>query len=198
MKVCQKCGTQNSDGSNFCVNCATPLNTPLEKAFSSQNAIASPLSISPKKKARPGKDGIPKKTGIVAYFKGYDKTLSMYLLYWVQNNVLNLCEANRKSPVTISIPKENIITIVKSGEVVSYSSVKGGGVSVGGAIVGAAIAGPVGAVLGGRKKVKSTTVTTDSRRVILQFKENNVEKSLLLGYSIYDELCLFCADKVTS
>lgn len=57
------------------------------------------------------------------------------------------------------------VTVSTSGSKYSTTDVSGGGVSIGGAVVGAAIAGVPGAVIGGRKKVKSKEVVHDDRHL---------------------------------
>lgn len=59
------------------------------------------------------------------------------------------------------------VTISTSGSKYSTTNVSGGGVSVGGAVVGDAIAGVPGAVIGGRKKVKSKEVVHDDRHLYM-------------------------------
>lgn len=57
------------------------------------------------------------------------------------------------------------VTVNTSGGRYSTTEVSGGGASIGGAVIGAAIAGVPGAVIGGRKKVKSKEVVHDDRHL---------------------------------
>lgn len=59
------------------------------------------------------------------------------------------------------------VSVSTSGNKYSTTEVSGGGVSVGGAVIGAAIAGVPGAVIGGRKKVKSKEVVHDDRHLYI-------------------------------
>lgn len=57
------------------------------------------------------------------------------------------------------------VTVFTSGSKYATTNVSGGGASIGGAVVGAAIAGVPGAIIGGRKKVKSKEVVHDERHL---------------------------------
>ena len=57
------------------------------------------------------------------------------------------------------------VTVNTSGSRYSTTEISGGGASIGGAVIGAAIAGVPGAVIGGRKKVKSKEIVHDDRRL---------------------------------
>lgn len=59
------------------------------------------------------------------------------------------------------------IEINTSGNVYSETTVRGGGTSVAGAVIGGAVAGPVGAVVGGRKSVKSKSEVQDERKLFV-------------------------------
>ncbi len=59
------------------------------------------------------------------------------------------------------------IEINTSGNVYSETTVRGGGTSVAGAVIGGAVAGPVGAVVGGRKGVKSKSEVQDERKLFI-------------------------------
>lgn len=59
------------------------------------------------------------------------------------------------------------IDVHSSGNVFSETTVKGGGTSIAGAVVGGAVAGPLGAVVGGRKGVKSKSEVQDERKLFV-------------------------------
>lgn len=168
-------------------------------------AIAFPVHIS-KQRAREYKEqwNIPETAKKVSYLGGYgDKLKSkLYVNYDGAKQKLELWEAStgkNTSPKHMVAEKDDIIAFSQLGEFTStqHTQVKGGGASIGGAIVGNAIAGPVGAVIGGRKKVKTktTTSTSDTRRTLLKFRENGIEKSVLLDYSAYGLLSIWIPEK---
>ena len=157
--------------------------------------LAIVLSVQGEKKKRERLQ-VPKSARKITYFTGYDKKMSNKLYYWKNGNHLNFCDTKEKNgPVKITIPKENILAFTSTGEITTQTNVKGGGPSLGGAVVGAAVAGPVGAIVGGKKKVKTQTTTTDTRRTFIKFAENGTEKSMQFDYSIYDDLCLMCLER---
>lgn len=140
--------------------------------------------------------GVPKGAYKIHYYNGYDKQMSHKLYYWKDNNSLNFCDTVEKNgPIHITIPKECVLSFTSTGELSTQTNVSGGGVSLGGAAVGGVLLGPVGAIIGGRKKVKTKTSTTDSRRTIIRFTENGMDKSIMLTYPIYNDLCLLCMEK---
>lgn len=139
---------------------------------------------------------VPKQAYTIMYFDGYDKPLNSSLYYWRESDTLNLCENKKKGDAErITIHKDNVLSFTTSGELTVTSDVKGGGVSLGGAVVGGALLGPVGAIVGGRKKVKTQTKTVDTRKTYLKFLENNIEKTIVLNYAVYNDLCILCMDK---
>lgn len=157
-----------------------------------------------KEKVRKLSLNVPSGTKKVRYYEGYSENLSGYLYFWHDNNSLTFCDPKGNGR-HIEISKDNILNFNMIGEYhedikTTGGEVKGGGVSVLGAAAGGAIAGPVGMVLGGRKKVKSkpvktTTTVTDTRKTILKFKENGEEKGMVLDKSIYDVLRFICPEK---
>ncbi|MBC3889463.1 hypothetical protein GH810_14200 [Acetobacterium paludosum] len=144
------------------------------------------------------KFNIPGKGKKIRYYEGYNKPLQRKIYYWSDGK--NICFCNSKSqtgdPLRITIPKSDIIGFAQIGDLTTSTSVKGGGTSLSGAAGGALLFGPVGAIVGGRKKVKSTTTTKDTRQVVLNFKEDGVEKAMLLDNLIYKDLTLSCAGKL--
>jgi hypothetical protein len=143
--------------------------------------------------------GVPADHKATAYYQGYDAPLNGPLLFWTTPDALHLCESRPQKKSgnlnKITILKNNIITFTEIGNVETQTNISGGGPSIGGALVGGAVAGAAGAVIGGRKKVKTQTTTTDNRRTVLKFTEGGTEKAIQLGYEIYDPLCLFCLEK---
>lgn len=160
-----------------------------------------PLFMSRKKLSE--EYGIPKKAVKIYYYGRYSKKLGSKIYYWEDDDKIFFNDI--KTNTNIIINKDDVISFNTIGEYketqkISGGKVKGGGVSLGGAVVGGAIAGPVGAIIGGRKKVKSKpikteTVVTDTRKVVLCFKENEIREQMLLGYYIYEKLCTICPDK---
>ncbi len=164
-------------------------------------AIAFPISFSSKKeKGRKQKWGIPLNAPKIDYYSGYDAPL-FNKLYYVCDDAekpLQLCEAlpnDKKEPRKIMIDKKDIVLFSKLGDIRTWETTKGGGVSVGGAVIGGALMGPAGAILGGRKKTKTETHTQDDRKTVLTFMENGREKTIFLGYAIYGKLCWYCHEK---
>ncbi len=67
--------------------------------------------------------------------------------------------------------------------------------NIGGAIVGGVLAGGVGAMIGGQRKISSSTKEIDDRVVKLYFKFKNKTTILDLSYSAYDWLTLLVPEK---
>lgn len=124
---------------------------------------------------------------------------SNLVLFWTTPDALHLCASRPQVKggdlTKITIPKDDIVAFTMTGDVTTQTNVKGGGASIGGALVGAAVAGPVGALIGGHKKVKTQTTTTDTRRTFLKFRESGAEKTMQFSDELYNELCLFCLEK---
>lgn len=146
---------------------------------------------------------IPEGTPQAMYHDGAENKF-FYINYDSTNCVLNLWENsaldNSVTPYHKSIKKDDIVAFTQLGDITNIQNVqtKGGGPSIGGAIIGNAIAGPVGAVIGGHKKVRTKTIntTTDTRQVVLKFKDNGVEKSIVLSFSpTYSLLCRWIPEK---
>ena len=154
------------------------------------------ILASRKEKKKRERLGVPKGAFKIHYYSGYDKPMSHKLYYWKDANVLNFCDTIEKNgPSRITISKENILSFTSTGELSTQTNISGGGVSLGGAAVGGVLLGPVGAIIGGRKKVKTKTTTTDTRKTIIKFSEDGIEKSIMLNYQIYNDLCLLCMEK---
>lgn len=141
---------------------------------------------------------IPTYASKIRYYGGYDKELSRKLYCWI--NSYGICLNDLKTDNFIKINRQDIMGFNTLGEYkvtqkISGGEVSGGGVSIAGAIIGNIIAGPVGAIIGGRKKVKSTpvkteNVVTDTRSVVVYFSEYNSSKKLILEYKVYEDLCI--------
>lgn len=91
-------------------------------------------------------------------FYGHVQTLGNIVLY-----------GDRIVAEAKSIPlSDNLeIEVNSSGNVYSETTVSGGGTSVTGAVVGGVVAGPLGAVVGGRKGVKSKSEVQDERKLFI-------------------------------
>lgn len=147
--------------------------------------------------------GIAENAIKINYYGQYSKKLSNKIYYWKESH--GICFGDPKTNINIRINKENITSYNTMGDVtrsqkITGGEVKGGGVSLGGAAVGGAIAGPVGAIIGGRKKVKSKpikteTVTTDTRKVVLNFLEHGENEQMVVHYCVYKDLSELCPEK---
>lgn len=73
------------------------------------------------------------------------------------------------------------VTVNTSGGKYSTTEVSGGGASIGGAVIGAAIAGVPGAVIGGRKKVKSKETIHDDRHLYVTIESPQGGQSVNLN-----------------
>lgn len=115
-------------------------------------------------------------------------------LYFFPNegNDVSLKERENFKLHTLNI--NNIEFYTTKGDIYSETLVSGGGgggVSISGAIIGGAIAGPVGAVIGGRKKVNkiaSETLTHDNRVIYLYYKVDEQIKIIEIQNSHYNAL----------
>lgn len=133
---------------------------------------------------------IPQGATLVNYFGGCFGNRQCLVFLRVNATEIHLCEYNLKSkPFFACISKDNLIAFTQIGEYSSNSIVSGGGVSLGGAAVGAVLFGPVGAVVGGRKKVKTQVQATDTRKTVIKYRADGSEKSFVLSGSAYDMLC---------
>ncbi|KMT21514.1 SHOCT domain-containing protein [Clostridium cylindrosporum] len=89
----------------------------------------------------------------------------------------------------VEIPIDQITTFQIQGDMytetnISGGEIKGGGSSIGGAVAGAVLAGGVGAVVGSRKKIEGTPITSetnivDNRETILEFYNNEDKLSYI-------------------
>lgn len=150
------------------------------------------------------KYGIPREAVRIIYYGEYSYKLSKEIYFWKDKDTLYFEDPNVCSK-PITIPKENILSFNTIGEYseeqrVSGGKIKGGGVSLGGAVAGGVLLGTVGVLLGGRKKVKSTpikseTAVTDTRKVVLNFIEKGEKEKMILDYYMHDELCTICPEK---
>ncbi len=113
---------------------------------------------------------------------------------WKENNSINLCKtlyANNKINTIVDkyiIPINDIKFFTRNGEYRVDNIVNGGGVNLTGAIVGGVVAGGVGAILGGREKIKTTTKELDKRLTYLYYSENNENKRMVFTSRDYDIL----------
>ncbi|BFN03516.1 hypothetical protein [Clostridium tetani] len=135
------------------------------------------------------------------------KTINNNELYvWLVEH--KLCFAGKHYSMKINridIPKNNITSFLRQGDVynelkISGGKVEGGGSSIGGAIIGGAIAGEAGAVIGSRKEIKaeeikSENVRVDKRETILEFINNDKYEYLFFDSLAYDILIKLIPDK---
>gem|GEM_PF-2717177 len=140
------------------------------------------------------KFNIPKEAKKMRYYEGYSEPLSRKIYIWNNNNDLKICSP-KISDKHIVIHRQDIISFNMIGEFYQTTTSKGGGRSLGGAVAGGVLLGGVGAIIGSKKKVKTTTSTTDTRKVILKFKENNIEKGMILDKDVNKLLCFMCPEK---
>ncbi len=106
---------------------------------------------------------------------------------WKNKNALNFCDMANDKVERISL--DSIEYFTKSGEEHYYNKISGGGgggTSIGGAIIGGALAGPVGAVIGSRKKVKkikSEVEKIDNSQTIICFLSDGERRYLIFSSS---------------
>ncbi len=145
-------------------------------------------------------DKLPNENKIVFYRGGHpevDKQL-FDAHVWIENGKLNFHPVDINKDVdTFSVNLEDIVYYATKGEInkqtlVSGGEVKGGGSSITGAAVGGLVAGPVGAVIGSRKKVKgdpikTTIVTEDSRRTFMNFSHQSSMYTMYFDYYSYSK-----------
>lgn len=146
---------------------------------------------------------IPKGLRKIEYYGGYKTELSSKLFF--ENRSNGICLYDKENNFKVLILKRNILNFSISGEyhrdtIVSGGEIRGGGSSIGGAIIGELLDGNTGAIIGSRKKTTSTPIktevkTTDSRKIILKFKEDEQERGMILDKSIWDDLCFLCPEK---
>lgn len=89
----------------------------------------------------------------------------------------------------------NLVGFGYFGEIEEYTEISGGGVSVGGAIIGGVIAGPVGAILNGRKQIKTEQKTKDNRKLYLIIQEDGRTYNLLFENHYYETFLKLIPDK---
>lgn len=124
-----------------------------------------------------------------------------YFSIWKEDQYIKLCKtfySNDKKIEAVEktiIPIDNIKFFAREGEYRIDNIIEGGGVSLGGAIVGGVIAGGVGAVLGGRQKITTTTKEIDKRLTYLYYNENNQEKRIAFDSKNYDILLKLIPNK---
>lgn len=151
---------------------------------------------------------IPSNTMIVNCKKSsFNKKINNNQLFiWIEKD--KLCFAGKQYYMgikRIEIPKDNITSFLRQGDVynelkISGGKVEGGGSSIGGAIVGGVIAGGAGAVIGSRKEVKgeeikSENIRIDKRQTILEFIVNDKYEHLFFDSDAYDILIKLIPEK---
>ena len=117
---------------------------------------------------------------------GYLKILSLgskppyKLLIIKEETSLTFFHKNMRRLFSISI--EDIIVFNNSGQALAKVTGGGGGSSITGALIGNAVFGPIGALIGSRKKTKIETVVNDQRRVVLSFFDSGEVVNLSFGW----------------
>ena len=112
---------------------------------------------------------------------------TLYSAFRVSDNpnlILESKDLKRYFPEVIQIDKIHYYS--SEGEVSYVTEVTGGGSSLRGAILGGILAGEVGAIIGSRETVKSSTREIDNRKVIFvyEFKGKLIKEKLDNEYSI--------------
>mgnify|MGYP000985119499 CR=1 FL=1 len=166
-------------------------------------AIAFPISRSSKKeKERKEKWGIPLNAPKVQYYGGCDSPLhgNLYFSYDTNSETFNFWEAlkNEKKglPKKIEICKNDIIAFTTIGDLTQITKTTGGGTSLLGAAAGAVTFGATGAIIGSRKKAKTTTETKDTRKAVIKYKDGEKEKSFVVSHAfVYDALAQYATEK---
>ena len=166
-------------------------------------AIAFPISLGSKKeKCRKEKWGIPSNAPKVQYYGGYDTPLhgNLYFSYDKSHESFDFWEAlpNEKKglPKKVEIRKDDIIAFTTIGDLTQITKTTGGGTSLLGAAAGAVTFGAAGAIVGSRKKSKTTTETKDTRKAVIKYKEEEKEKSFVVSHAfVYDALAQYATEK---
>lgn len=110
---------------------------------------------------------------------------------WITDNILYICKSVNhfknindlpQDLAPYKIPVSNILYFKVIGDIYSQTIITGGGSSLGGAITGGVIAGAPGAIIGGRKEIKTENKRIDNRQIILVYKENENTDTLTFSY----------------
>ncbi|GAA0076214.1 hypothetical protein UT300005_05920 [Clostridium sp. CTA-5] len=108
--------------------------------------------------------------------------------YFYKNNPNNIVEK-------IIIPIKNIKFFTRDGEYRVDNIVEGGSINLPGAIIGGVIAGEAGAVLAGRKKIKTSQKEVDKRQTYLYYIEDNQDKRIIFDSDTYNILLKLIPNK---
>lgn len=148
------------------------------------------------------KYGVPQYDNIVSTCTKSENGFRRWTDYtiWKSDDKLNFCDLLNDDIAIIYIDK--IKFYAKNGEEHFYNKISGGGgggSSIGGAIVGGAIAGPVGAIIGSRKKVneiRSEVQKIDNSQTTIYYVDDGVSKSIVFSASdLYNYLLKIIPEK---
>ena len=89
---------------------------------------------------------------------------------------------------TIRINLKDIRYFGVKGEVENITNISGGGISYGKAIIGAALFGPVGAIVGSRKKIQTSHEKIDTREIELKYQNGELLETILFPFDLYNGL----------
>jgi hypothetical protein len=158
--------------------------------------IKSSISKSSKKRKAKKQLDMPKSTLPLSHMGGDSfQNWGDTIYYRRENNYLNFWDLKSQDRLTFTADK--ITSFYLIGDISHNMAIKGGGASIGGAVVGGALFGVPGALIGGRKKVKSRTQTINAQTLIIKFSDSGQEKGLKIFQPacIYEDLCYLCPDK---
>lgn len=132
---------------------------------------------------------------------------------WKDNNILNFYGTDYSFGKK-SIPTENIQFYIMKGDSSVEVVTEGGGVSVGkaiigslvgaiiggilGSLVGAFIAFGVGAILAGRNKITTTSKEIITKKIYLNYLEENENKQMIFTSEAYEDLLKLIPEKEMS
>ncbi|URZ02720.1 hypothetical protein [Clostridium felsineum] len=152
---------------------------------------------------KPEKIMIPQGLEEIEYYGGYNKGISNKL--FLENRSNGICLYDKANNLKILILKRNIINFSMVGDynrdsIVSGGKLEGGDFSLWGSIKGKMLYGDIGELIYARKKytnspIKTEVNVTDTRKIILKFKENEEEKGMILDKSVWEHLCFLCPEK---
>lgn len=155
------------------------------------------------KKVQKEKIMIPQGLEEIEYYGGYNKELSNKL--FLENRSNGICLYDKANNLKVLVLKRNIINFSMVGDynrdsIVSGGKLEGGDFSLWGSIKGKMLYGDVGELVYARKKytnspIKTEVNVTDTRKIILKFKENEQERGMVLDKSMWEHLCFLCPEK---
>lgn len=120
---------------------------------------------------------------ISSYREMINLPLTEELIYSIDNNAPY---GEILKPIKIKI--NNIRYFGITGDVENITNVSGGGTSYGKAVIGAALFGPVGAIVGSRKKIQTSHEKIDTREVELKYQNGELLETILFPFDLYNGL----------